>query len=194
MPNRNNQKTLILTGTLLLSMASLTMPVKAEETVPLPKLPEIAVPTSVPTAVPTAVPEIKNTNIKRLGIDAGLGVNLFLPFAQAQLLYRLPALDDRLELFIGHSIGMTLGDSYTQAGLAGLKYYISNTGFIQPFISLGGGVGFQFAKSSFQAVQPLFTAGLGADFMFSDNFGAYVDVESGFPIVFRPGVGIKLLF
>ena len=145
--------------------------------------------------------EEQNSNVKRFGIEAGIGGNTFLPFAQGKISYRLPLLDDKLDVFGAHSIGSGMGE-YIQISMLGAKYYFLTNGLFQPYVGAGGG--FAFTAGGVTSVSnipfspnflgPLFIVGGGNDFMFLDNLGISIGVYTGYPIYFRPELNIKVIF
>ncbi|MEZ0367806.1 MAG: hypothetical protein ACAI44_01830 [Candidatus Sericytochromatia bacterium] len=126
------------------------------------------------TALPVQAgspPEPSPPYVPRFGIELGISPNIIWGAdAHARLSYRLPVLDDRLELFVGMLRDGSLADAYG-GGLGrdvyqlGGKYYFLTEGWFNPFLGLAGGVSVQKYTNG-SALGPAAFFGVGADLRF----------------------------
>lgn len=146
--------------------------------------------------------------IKRFALEAGAGVNVILPFLNLRGTYRLPTLEDKLDVFVGFQ--PVVANYHIQQGLeAGARYYFMNTGWFQPYATASAGFHFSVMSSTIgDAANPqpgtvmgpgvrdfYLTGGLGADFMFNEAVGLNTQLLGTTLLgALRPEINLKLKF
>lgn len=164
----------------LIALFTLSAPVQAEETSDKPE-------------------------VKRFAIEAGLGINLYLPFAQLRASYRLPYNDNRWDVNLSHSIGAAT-DSFLYISSLGTKYYFADNNpkpevfTFQPFLSGAIGASYRFKNPKDimptlgGLIWPTILLGVGTDLHIIDNLQLSVGLYTGHPIHFRPELNLKVRF
>ena len=146
---------------------------------------------------PGSCPYAGNQDEKTWGVQLGGGVFITKPMLQGRFYNKL---NDNWEFFILHNNNIPfapfseLANSLWLDIIAGGKYYISYEENFKPYIDAGIGGAFSLGLigiNSVGAINPAFIAGIGFDYMFNDNFGIYLDVNTGSPIWFGANVGIR---
>ena len=145
------------------------------------------------------------TKVERFGIEAGMGLNLILPFFHTKFSYRLPVLKDQVDLFLDYTFFNTapVGTTWQQIPLFGSKYYFQTSGDIRSWA--GAALGYSFLVggpvvgndgtvdiTTFQGV--VAQAGVGMDQMFNDNFGLSSAIYISYPMGIRPEINFKVAF
>lgn len=130
---------------------------------------------------------------RRVSLELGAGLGNTTPFAHARLNYRLPAFNDRVDLFLDQTfVSFTpIGALFVQTTLVGAKYYFWQQRPFAAFAGAGGGLSYGLGLGG---VSPGFMAGFGGDWSFSDAFAASLGIYGTFPIGFRPELNLKLAF
>lgn len=142
---------------------------------------------------------IEKPNVKRFGIEAGLGLNLFLPFAQLRASYRLPYNDNRWDINLSHSLGAAIGPVLYISSL-GTRYYFADNNpkpemfTFQPFLGGSMGAGYNYSNNKFGLLGPIISAGIGTDLHIIDNLQLSGGLYTGYPVLFRPELNLKVRF
>ena len=148
---------------------------------------------------------IEKPSVKRFGIEAGLGLNVFLPFLQLRASYRLPYNDNRWDVNLSHSIGASFGPALYISSL-GTKYYFADNNpkpeifTFQPFLSGAIAASYYFNSSNDKwpkgigSIGPAIFLGIGTDLHIIDNLQLSGAVYTGYPALFRPELNLKVRF
>jgi len=146
-----------------------------------------------------------NPEVKRFAIEAGLGINLYLPFSQLRASYRLPYNDNRWDINLSHSIGAATS-SFLYVSSLGTKYYFADNNpkpgefTFQPFLSGAIGAAYRFKDPKDimpilgGLIWPTILLGIGTDIHIVDNFQLSGALYTGHPIFFRPELNLKVRF
>lgn len=128
----------------------------------------------------------------RLSVQGDVGLNAILPTYEFQVGYRLPTLDDRLEVFAGYappSPSLATG-SYFNVARAGVRFFLIPRGAFQTFLMASAdGV---FETNGYNTLGA--SLGVGADGYLTPNLALTGAISASYPMLFRPQLGLKLLF
>ena len=141
-------------------------------------------------ALQTAAPAVAMEVSHRFSLQADVGLNAVLPLAEGQIAYRLPALDNRLEVFAAYQ---PWAPSLATASLSlvslGARYYWGGDDIWRPFALAAVGDAMSSTSGAGSNV-PAGMAGLGLDWM--PMLGLTGNVTVGFPMLLRPEIGVRL--
>lgn len=145
---------------------------------------------------------------KRFTIETGIGLNLFLPFVQVKLGYRLPTEENRWEIHFTQSYNAAIGTPLNISSI-GTKYYFADNKaeflHFQSFLGAELGVGYSYFDSKVTGSNPstsisektilsgfLLNIGVGTDLNVIDNLKVSAAAYFGYPMIFRPEINIKI--
>jgi hypothetical protein len=105
----------------------------------------------------------------------------------------LPIADDRLEIGLEQAVWNLTdagGVSNLQASLVGLRFVLWPDAPIVPHVRLAGGLLYGLNAGGLQSPTPAILAGLGASWPITPNVGLSLEVTGGYPIAWRPSLGL----
>lgn len=157
------------------------------------KLAWLLIPVVAGPAAAQALEFPSSGGLRRVSLELGGGLNTATPFIHARLNYRLPTLNDRVDLFVDQTVVSftPIGASLAQTTLIGAKYYFWDQRPFAAFVGAGGGMSY---GSGVAGVVPGLIAGFGGDWLFADSFGASLGIYGSYPIGFRPELNLKIGF
>lgn len=141
----------------------------------------------------------------RFSIEAGVGIELIVPYFKTRVAYRLPFFDDRLDVLLDYSPHVYHPSTYydSQVLMIGSRYYFQTQGWFQPYAVAQTGVMFHLAAPGIAGGGPIepgihdfmLQAGVGIDLMPMPNLGLNAQITSGLGgWLLRPELNLKVAF
>lgn len=147
-------------------------------------------------ALAAELPADSPSPVKRFGLSLMAGF-----FSGGQLSYRLPVLDDRVDVFVTAAplviANYRAGETPHQGLFLGGRYFFAQDGLFRPYVAGELGSSFQLPGNGFAGqIGTIATmAGLGTDLMLLPNLGLTLTAWSSLTALgFSPEAGIKFVF
>lgn len=134
--------------------------------------------------------------------QGGGGLSLYMPFAQAQVGWRLPVGDHHWELIASQTLWHGTWTSAMPAySLLGARYYLNTTGDWQTFAVATAGAGYNLPYTTSSGdtregrfLYPVAGAGMGFDWMPWDHLGLSGQILVAYPMFLRPKLSVRTAF
>lgn len=143
---------------------------------------------------------------QRWSLEAGIGANVLIPYLSTRLTYRLPVLQNQIDVFLEAQpfnpvIAGSTGLIAQELGLGG-RYYFATEGGFRPYATLLTGLNFTLTdqptgvgttRPAGLIAPPFLYIGAGADFMWNEHWGLNLQLLGGAGgIIYIPqGIGIR---